>query len=685
MKTKFKKIMSVAGSVFLVGSTIGMAAAAGGLFPAPFIKDNNAEFALVYGSNSAASDLTAVNSINDYLKTFSQETSNSSTSNITNDFTDSVGMNDNEIPLGELITANDFNEVLKDNKIATLFDGKIQWDNGIDSTNYDLHEEINISGLRTQTTLDENELKSSVVLENDQSLTYKLVFDDKLNTSLIDTEDADELYLTILGQEYEIIEMDVESITVSLTTQKIVNVGETFTVDGITLKVDDIFEDCVEINGKLIDEGRTKKVNGIEVYVEQIAYHSSIEGYTNKAILKVGTDIERTFDDGDEYTEEWEWTIKNPGDKYGFIGVKYMRNSVGYDEDDELDNAISVGGSYVFPENYAAVLFNGLTDVNYEDFELVFDSKKLYNNDSSSTENVVMLSGENDDSFELDNSWETDSIYLKYSTDNVSIYFKDINGDVDDDHEGRIQYFDSYNFGLANESDKVYNDIAKLIVEDTKLDLGLVLTNTSEVILTLDNIEIPLGTDNTDFDRLGDKEEDADSTDLIVGDVNIGTQENDVLDYYGIIYESPEYNADKDQVMLSVPGEQVYADISVAGLGMEVVNEVETNNSVVDLGGVIVKDTEVNNVQDKNLIIVGGSCINTLAAQLLGGTACGEEFTLKTGVIPGKALIKSFASPYNAEKVAVVVAGYEAGDTTRAAGQIVNSNLDLSVGQMHTV
>ena len=803
MKKKFKKIMSVVGSIFLVGSTIGLAfAAGGGAFPSPFIQDNNADFALVYGAGAAASDVTASNSINDYLKTFVQETTTSSSSttktSITGDFSDSVGLTDNEIPLGGFVTANDIGNELEDNKISTLFDGEIKWDDGVDSKRYDLHEVIILGdGLKTQTTLDNNEFTKPVVLSNDQALTYKLIFDDDFVLNRIGDydEDADELYLTILGQEYEILGMDSNSITVSLAEQITVEVGGSFVVDGITLTVNDIFDDTIQVNGNFIKEERTKTVDGIKVYVENIAYHSSIEGYTNKVILKVGKDIEKEFENGDEYYEDdetWEWTIENPGKVGGHIGVKYVRNSVGYDEDEEQDNAIEPGMSYVFPENYAAVFFNGLTDVNYENFELSFDDKSLYNGNSStkqSNQDVAILQGEKDESFELSNGWETDSLYFKYTEDGVELYFKDIDGDIDSDKEGRIQFSELFNFGDVNvttnetvdvsdvitlygapilgyeyydgvetydafklgedtffyvnssilptivdgsnvitiesivgyeyydgttnhtvtkdgdvysyevtttgsSEDVICSDIATLIVDDTELQLGLNLNLDKTVDLTFTNdevnISIPLGHHEGVFDRLGILE-DSDTTNLVVNGNSIGTYEDDVMDHYGIVYKSPEYNADREKIIFDVPSEQVYADISVLGKGSEITNTTVTENNetvaaeVVDFGGVIVKDTEVNSVKDKNLIIVGGSCINAEAAKLLGGKACGEEFTLKTGIIPGQAMIQSFVSPYNTGKVAIVVAGYEAADTTRAASSFINTDMDLAIGQKYAV
>jgi len=87
---------------------------------------------------------------------------------------------------------------------------------------------------------------------------------------------------------------------------------------------------------------------------------------------------------------------------------------------------------------------------------------------------------------------------------------------------------------------------------------------------------------------------------------------------------------------------------------------------------VVVKDTEVDSVKNNNLAVIGGSCINSVAAEVLGVSypTCGDDFTAATNVGAGQYLIKAVASPYNAEKIAVLVAGYEAADTKNAAAKL---------------
>lgn len=82
----------------------------------------------------------------------------------------------------------------------------------------------------------------------------------------------------------------------------------------------------------------------------------------------------------------------------------------------------------------------------------------------------------------------------------------------------------------------------------------------------------------------------------------------------------------------------------------------------------------------KNLIVVGGSCINTVAAKLITGLEtplCSAAFAAKTGVGAGKYMIKGYDSPYATGKIAVLVAGYEA-DQTADAVKVVKAKSTLT-------
>ncbi|MBU3913434.1 MAG: hypothetical protein KKE50_05065, partial [Nanoarchaeota archaeon] len=66
MKFNFRKIASVFASVVMLGSTVGIAAAAN--YPAPFVSGGAADVAIIYGNNAAFSDGLAAGEIQSSLQ-----------------------------------------------------------------------------------------------------------------------------------------------------------------------------------------------------------------------------------------------------------------------------------------------------------------------------------------------------------------------------------------------------------------------------------------------------------------------------------------------------------------------------------------------------------------------------------------------------------------------------------------
>ncbi len=87
-------------------------------------------------------------------------------------------------------------------------------------------------------------------------------------------------------------------------------------------------------------------------------------------------------------------------------------------------------------------------------------------------------------------------------------------------------------------------------------------------------------------------------------------------------------------------------------------------------------DSEISSVSAQNLIVVGGPCVNTVAAELMGSPSdCSEGFT------PGVARIKLFE---NGDSVAMLVAGYSADDTV-LAGEVLATRASELSGMESTV
>ena len=93
-------------------------------------------------------------------------------------------------------------------------------------------------------------------------------------------------------------------------------------------------------------------------------------------------------------------------------------------------------------------------------------------------------------------------------------------------------------------------------------------------------------------------------------------------------------------------------------------------------------DSEVASVATKNLIVVGGSCVNTAAAALVGGAYCEADWTTATSAGTGQYVVKAYATSSITSKLALLVAGYEAADTTAAATYVTTTEFDTSTADV---
>jgi len=136
---------------------------------------------------------------------------------------------------------------------------------------------------------------------------------------------------------------------------------------------------------------------------------------------------------------------------------------------------------------------------------------------------------------------------------------------------------------------------------------------------------------------------------------------------YGVYIESEDPSGAPATIIATIPESVVTPLVYITS------GDVTVTPGTVGAGGqiLVVKDSDVSSVSSKNLVVVGGSCINTVAAKILGSDTpmCEAEFTTATGAGAGQYIIKTVESPYDATKVAMLVAGYNAADTTNAVAK----------------
>jgi hypothetical protein len=156
------------------------------------------------------------------------------------------------------------------------------------------------------------------------------------------------------------------------------------------------------------------------------------------------------------------------------------------------------------------------------------------------------------------------------------------------------------------------------------------------------------------------------STPLFTGISDTETWDN--TDYVGYLTNygtyAWKYTGDTNQnfVGLSYGNDIMSADVSIA--------EGTATEGTTSTGQKTFMDSETSSYTGKNLIVVGGSCVNSVAETLLGGKKCAADFTSVTSVAQGGFLIQTF--DYSG-KLATVVAGYDKEDTTKAATYLANA------------
>jgi len=139
------------------------------------------------------------------------------------------------------------------------------------------------------------------------------------------------------------------------------------------------------------------------------------------------------------------------------------------------------------------------------------------------------------------------------------------------------------------------------------------------------------------------------------------------------IYTKWDYTNDQTELLWKYPNSQIFVDLWITGKGK--ISEETTISAISLLGQDISKlDNEVTDKAANNLILVGGSCANTLTSEVMGNPQpCTKYFE------EGKAMIKLYENVFDGNKSALVVAGYSAQDTRNAAAVLKNySNYALS-------
>lgn len=787
MIINYKKVATILGSALMIGSTVGLAAAAS--YPAPFVKSGSSDVAIVVGANAAPSDVAAAAKVSSGLATeLAAQTATGGSSTVEGGDSAKIEKSSDKFNFGDTISGIDSSLDKKD--LPTLLADGTYLDD--DNDEFDYKQSIDLGALSLGLFDDDEYARDSPtvgfdVAEGTYVLNYTLDFTD---TPL--WQDLQTTELPILGKMYYVLSTSSNNTITLLDSAASAELDEgetvTLTVGSKTYEVSARVTDAnsvkLTINGQTtntLDEAETQRLSdGAYVGIKDISYNSKDSGVSSvefsigsgKLILENGNDVElndETIDNLavtitnvsntqlDKITLTWSaeqdsWitptsSIEMPGFnaiKVAFGGMNYPASEevvvkadgddnivlsnfplaggatesinllysdgsnftiVGKDSNNKLAVSTNANGTLTFTKNvddYFAVTYISGEDAesylvratNWDDADYpdnVVDFEYLTASGWTSLDSDVNASDEvevgGDAVFTVNSvSNESSSATIRV-TAGTNTYFDRL---VSEEglqvllpyYNQTAQIGNSTNYSSAAAACTAYSPIAGQEISQL---LNFTATgaygaaqnqttcygNTFVINFTEEDKDDAIAQGNSFNVSVG---LDSDSEVYITGVGGDGTpyevgESDKYLSYVTSALNteiSDDQSGDHETVTITYHGGESFADVYVTAPDAKVVS----GSGSGSLGTVVYTDAEASSYAGKNLVVVGGSCINSVAAELLGGKLCESGFSDKTGIKAGEALIQSFS---RSGKSALLVAGYNAADTDKAVTYLVNN------------
>jgi len=675
-----KRIVALTAGTTLLGTTLlGAMAADLAVYPSPFVADGVFDGLIVIGEKAATGDVIGAIDIAASLQSDAVSKVAISGSGVS-----VSGGKVEEVDLNTALSV-DFG-TLDDNDVAGLQDSDLTIDIADTEDTYDFHDEITLgtgiiveTGLTAANTDEDFGDKVFLVVAKD-SVKYNYVFDDTLaeGNMIVDATTDDPITIEFMDRSLKITAATNTSMTVEVGTEQYLNAGDSVTVDGqeFTLIKCSATAAVVESEGQTetVTLNDNKKFGSMKVKVTEIFNDDGT--VDDSATLLIGDETTKTYDDGDEYIgmdeddPDWVWDLANLGTGTPTIGILYDQTL------DDSDEVVYLGDTLDLPNGFATIGIDSINQDGYQDYKVEVMTEDLGTTtgaDWITSAGVLHFEclGGNDDGFII-NGTETDDIYVyTNASSDAYLFYKD-------DSDNKIKY-------ATNKVVNATTNAAVFAIDyaDTNLPVGLKIKDGSfnwTIDAAQDIIYVTEKSSNK-FMYVGDSDGDTvTALDVQAGGVDISGWSEDTKTQDGIILVSYEDTDSSDEFQFSIPEDDADYKVNVvvktaSGVVSSASGTADKVNPIAVGMAVLDKDATVG---AENLIVVGGPCANTIAAELLGNPdPCGEGFEM------GKAKIKAFD---NSGKVSILVAGYEALETQGASRVVADYGAyDLSGDEMEVV
>ena len=705
VRKTMKKMAAIGTGVAMLGATLtGAMALDLADYPSPFVAsgvydDTNV---FVVGDNAIAEDTLGVLDIGMNLQ-YESKVATASEGGVVS----VEGGKTESIPLGGyLAAASYFDTTLQDDDVANLFDGEITFQ----GTSYDTAEELGLTAtgaiLATSLSSSDDDYTTTAYLEvpSRDVITFSYKFDESIQLRSASTSQP--LSIDFLGDSLQITSVASagNAFTAYVGEEHYMSVDESVVVEGMTVTLIEVSSTSaiIEVDGvsEIISTSSTETINGLEVTVDDV--FSRTERAESSANLIIGIESSETYTDGEAYIGEdsddpdWRWNLANLHVN-GTTQTFQIENDFIYN--DLTDNPIAEGECIDLPNEYVQICFDSLTvaDTDYATYTIEYDAdidlSELFGTSNASVDGLYLHTSI-DEGFELltgaynaSMKNETTTVRAKevwlykvggvgYSANGTrfgNIRDSALGVFYMDTSDSTTKYFGSVVINTtANEILRINNGNTKdtnliLKTNGSRVTTQMALTldvngdSTTDLAANVDDIDMVWGLAavNTTIESLGDTASTDEGSELTWGtaNLNLGSKDESHLSRYGIIIDTPKSNSASDQVVLSIPEDQVMANIVIQG-SSTTVSSGSTSYTPQAVSPVSKLASEISSASTYNLILVGGPCANDLVDDLFEYTCDGWSFE------EGEAVIKLVD---NGDKVALLVAGTSADDTRRAA------------------
>ncbi|MBT4334751.1 hypothetical protein HOD61_02950 [archaeon] len=641
-----KKILAVSAGIAMLGATMtGALATDLGDLPGPFVADGAyVNAAMVIGNDA---DALAQNEIKTYMDGLLTATSTdlSYADSYSKDFT----LDDDINAFGDLDDSQ-FENLLIDEDIT------------VNGDSISVHEEITIGAAEFTLSGEsgDEDLSGDIYLAmGADQIVYKYIFDNVINLTDAEVDSDDPLEINFLGKTLKITEITADN-KLALTPGEtfLKKIGESVSFSGTTVIVSEIFSDdaIFTVNGVEypLSDNDSDELEGedLDIQVTSVLYDENdvSRSRVEFTLTETGTDtaaeddqvfeLYEDFEDDEEDTV-WNWEISadDSDNTITHIGVTFNQAISSIDTSEESDEdlvmePITLGGEYVLPNNFASVSFDSINLMD-SPVELTIEALESYTINGSSLDELFKVTADDD--------------VFSYSNYNFEKFYIDVNVTA---NSSDVWYKDS-----DNDWQEINVADVSIDYSDATADYAFAINATTDV-LTLANVGTG-GNLTWDYTNIvEDLSEEWEDTTLTYDTRTYESADYNVLTDYGVIIYDVENNLESDKIVIALIDGVPEATLSVNYIGS--ISEDTTSAALMT-------PEQVTDATAYNLILVGGPCVNSLTAQFEGVAA--GSCDAASGYSANTGYVKLFD---NGEKVALVVAGWEADDTKRAAKVVVN-------------